>query len=120
MSNHSPDPSDAEPDEPVSADQVRRDVRRSVSMDLDLLRVFIRVADAESLSVVADGLGCAPSDIRRRMAVLERRLGARLLVYGPRRTLPTTRGSTLLPYLRVVLATVDALRPQKPPESPRD
>jgi DNA-binding transcriptional LysR family regulator len=117
MSSDSASPA---PDRPVSAGQVRRDVLRSISLDLNLLRVFIRVIDTGSPSAAAASLGCTPSDVHRRLTDFERELGASLLTHAPGGACPTTCGSTLLPYLRVVLATVDAIRRQEPPEQPQE
>ncbi len=118
MSSHSPDPSDPVPDQPGSAPQVRWDVLRCISMDLNQIGVFIRVVDIGSVSGAAASLGCTPSDVSRRLRSFERELGASLLTHRPGEVRPTARGGALLPYLRVVLATVDALRHPRPPERP--
>jgi diguanylate cyclase (GGDEF)-like protein len=91
-------------------EQVRRDIRRSITLDLNLLRAFVHLADVRSLATAADDLRCTVTDLNHRMATLDRALGARLLVRRGRGIFPTPRGSRLLPFVRVVLTTVDALR----------
>jgi DNA-binding transcriptional LysR family regulator len=108
-SRHLTDP--AEPTEPLSpAEQILRDIHTATTMDLNILRAFVHLADVGSPAAVARAIGWTRATLTHRMALLEDRLGGRLLTTGPEGTCLTTRGARFLPYVRVLLCTVEALR----------
>lgn len=74
----------------------------------DLL-VFARVAELGSLSRAAERLGCPKSTVSRRLSLLERRLGERLLLRTTRRQTLTDFGRLLLEHARRVALEVDAV-----------
>ncbi|MFY0537428.1 helix-turn-helix domain-containing protein [Nannocystis pusilla] len=61
-------------------------------LDWDDLRFFLAVARAGSFSAAARGLGVTQPTVGRRIAALERSLGARLFVQGPRASRCRARG----------------------------
>jgi DNA-binding transcriptional LysR family regulator len=74
----------------------------------DLL-LFARVAELGSLSRAAERLGWPKSTVSRRLSLLERRLGERLLLRTTRRQTLTDFGRVLLEHARLVAAEVDAV-----------
>src|SRR5262249_6515299 len=70
------------------------------TMDWDDLRFFVAVAHAGSMSAAARSLGVAQPTVGRRIAALERGLGARLFV-------PTPSGQKLSETGRRTLAQVE-------------
>lgn len=102
----------------LSARQIREAVNRGASLDLNLLRAFVRVVDVASLHAAAVDLGYAAPKLSQRLRVLERKMGYRLIAEESPRIRLTAYGSELLPYVRVMLGTVDALRQQTPQEEP--
>jgi DNA-binding transcriptional LysR family regulator len=72
------------------------------------LRYFIAVAEESHVGRAAQRLGMAQPPLSRAIAQLERRLGAELLIRGPRGVRLTTAGQTLLEEGRAALAAVDA------------
>ncbi len=74
----------------------------------DLL-VFARVVEHGSLSRAAQRLGLPKSTVSRRLALLEQRLGERLLLRTTRRQALTELGQHLLEHARQVAAEVDAV-----------
>lgn len=100
-----------DPDKPSShIKQIRSDVCRSMTLDLNLLREFIHVTEVGSLPEAAADLGHTPVILGNRMAMLEEALGGRLLTSGPEGVRPTPRAGRSLPYLRLALSIVDAFR----------
>ena len=75
---------------------------------LDAMRIFVRVAEVGSFSVVAQQLGVARSVVTRQVAGLEAHLGAKLMVRSTRRLSLTSAGTTYLEKCRVILNLVDA------------
>ncbi|TAH41742.1 MAG: LysR family transcriptional regulator [Betaproteobacteria bacterium] len=75
----------------------------------DLL-IFARVADVGSFSRAADRLGLPKSTVSRRIALLEERLGERLMLRTTRRLTLTEFGQHLLEHARQVASEVDAVR----------
>jgi hypothetical protein len=96
----------------VRTQQLRRDVCRAATVDFNLLRAFVRVVDVGSLPEAAADLGYSAPALGQRMKALEQQLGYRLLVHGPAGVRATLRGSQFLPYVKVMLGTVEALRQQ--------
>ena len=75
----------------------------------DLL-IFARVAEAGSFSRAAERVGLPKSTVSRRIALLEERLGERLMLRTTRRLTLTEFGNQLLEHARQVAAEVDAVR----------
>ena len=75
----------------------------------DLL-IFARVAEAGSFSRAAKRVGLPKSTVSRRIAVLEERLGERLMLRTTRRLTLTEFGIQLLEHARQVAAEVDAVK----------
>jgi DNA-binding transcriptional LysR family regulator len=73
----------------------------------DLL-VFARVGELGSFSRAAERLGLPKSTVSRRIAVLEARVGERLLVRTTRRQTLTELGAALLEHARQIASEVDA------------
>jgi DNA-binding transcriptional LysR family regulator len=74
----------------------------------DLL-IFARVAEAGSFTRAAERIGLPKSTVSRRIALLEERLGERLIQRTTRRLLLTEFGHLLLEHARHVAAEVDAV-----------
>ena len=77
--------------------------------DLDALELLVSIADSGSLSAAAADLGLAQPNASRRLARLERRLGARLLTRGARGSEPTASGRVAIEHARRVLDAADLL-----------
>ncbi len=75
----------------------------------DLL-IFARVAEAGSFSRAAERMGLPKSTVSRRIALLEERLGERLMLRTTRRLTLTEFGNQLLEHARQVAAEVDAVK----------
>lgn len=80
------------------------------SLDLDTLRIFVRVAELASFTQAADQLGLARSRVSLAVSRLEARLGARLLQRTTRRVRLTPDGERLLERARAVVLEVDELQ----------
>lgn len=74
------------------------------------LFIFARVAEAGSFSRAAERLGLPKSTVSRRVALLEERLGERLMLRTTRRLTLTEFGRQLLDHARQVVAEVDAVK----------
>ena len=74
----------------------------------DLL-IFARVAEAGSFSRAAERIGLPKSSVSRRIALLEERLGERLMLRTTRRLTLTEFGQQLLQHARQVAEEVDAV-----------
>ncbi|HUX23857.1 MAG TPA: LysR substrate-binding domain-containing protein [Burkholderiales bacterium] len=74
----------------------------------DLL-IFARVAEAGSFSRAAERIGLPKSSVSRRIALLEERLGERLMLRTTRRLTLTEFGGQLLEHARRVAEEVDAV-----------
>lgn len=74
----------------------------------DLL-IFARVAEAGSFSRAAERVGLPKSTVSRRIALLEERLGERLIQRTTRRLVLTEFGALLLDHARQISAEVDAV-----------
>jgi diguanylate cyclase (GGDEF)-like protein len=92
------------------AQQIRRDIRRSVTLDINLLRAFVGIADVGCLRTAATALGYTPTHLTHRMDTFQEALDARLLTHAHSGTCLTARGARFLPYARIALDTLDALR----------
>lgn len=79
-------------------------------MDLDDLKLFVRIAQLKSISAAARDLGLTPAGASARLAAFEKRLGARLLHRTTRQATPTVDGLAFLPHAEHVLDAADAAR----------
>lgn len=75
---------------------------------LQAMRVFLRVAELNSFSAVAQQLGVARSVVTRQVAALENHLGTKLMARSTRRLTLTSEGANYLEKCRVILNLVDA------------
>lgn len=73
-------------------------------LDVRRLSVLCAVADHPSLSAAADFLSYTPSAVSQSIVALERQLGVRLLIRGPRGVVLTATGRTLVDHARPILA----------------
>lgn len=78
--------------------------------DANDLLIFARVAEVGSFSRAAERLGLPKSTVSRRIALLEERLGERLMLRTTRRLTLTEFGNQLLEHARQVAAEVDAVK----------
>jgi DNA-binding transcriptional LysR family regulator len=76
-------------------------------MDLDSLRIFVKVAELASFTRAAAQLGLTKARASAHVAALEASLGARLLVRTTRSVRPTEEGEQLLGRARRLLAEAD-------------
>ena len=67
------------------------------------LRLFVAVCEERSIAKAAEREAIVPSAVSKRIAAIEREIGAPLLVRGRRGILPTAAGETLLRQARDVL-----------------
>lgn len=72
------------------------------------MRAFVRTVEAGSLTAAADQLDLAKSAVSRRLAELERRLGASLLTRTTRRLTLTDAGHVYYERAREILAAAEA------------
>ena len=72
------------------------------------MRVFLQVAEAQSVTGAARQLSLAPSAVSRRLRDLEARLGVQLLVRTTRRMSLTAAGETFHARARDILSDLDA------------
>lgn len=79
------------------------------SLDPDLLRSFVLVAEGGSVTRAATRVGRTQSAVSMQMRRLEETLGQPLLVRGPRGLTPTPHGTWLLDRARLLLAMHDEI-----------
>jgi DNA-binding transcriptional LysR family regulator len=79
-------------------------------LDWDDLRYFLEAARAQTLAGAARKLGIEHTTIGRRLAVLERSLGAALVLRGPDGLRLTALGERILPIAEQIERTVHSLR----------
>lgn len=79
----------------------------SLSLDIDLLRSFVAVAEADSFTAAGAALGASQSAMSVRIRKLEERLGRRLLERTPRTVALTGFGESFLADARRILAAHD-------------
>jgi DNA-binding transcriptional LysR family regulator len=79
-------------------------------LDWDDLRYFLEAARAQTLAGAARKLGIEHTTIGRRLAALERSLGAALVLRGPDGLRLTPLGERLLPIAEQIERTVHSLR----------
>ena len=78
-------------------------------MELDQLRVFIRVAETKSFSRTAEELFVSHSTVSRAVSSLENELGVRLLIRGNAVQGLTPAGETLAEKGRELIALADRI-----------
>lgn len=76
-------------------------------MDLDAVRTFVAVADAGRFQEAADRLAVTQQAVSKRIAALEKDLGARLFTRTPRGTRLTIDGQAFLPHARDLLRAAE-------------
>lgn len=74
---------------------------------LDAMRALVTAVDRGSLASAARKLGCSPATVTRAIALLERRLGTRLMHRSTRALHLTQFGETYLATCREILAALD-------------
>src|SRR5262245_59239722 len=74
---------------------------------LNEMAVFVRVADAGSMSAAGRALGMSPAMVSKRIAQLEARLGGRLLNRTTRRLYLTEEGSAFHSRTARILADIE-------------
>lgn len=91
------------------------------SLNSELMRSFLAVADSGSVTCAADHLGRTQSAVSMQIRKLEESLGQSIFVREPRGVRLTERGNQLIPYARRVVGLLDeaatALR-EKPLSGP--
>jgi DNA-binding transcriptional LysR family regulator len=83
---------------------------RITSMDLQLLRSFIAVADTGSITAAAEQIGITQPALSRRLAQLEGHLGTELLMRGRRGAQLTELGRLVEAEARAMVGRYDRLR----------
>ncbi len=77
--------------------------------DLTTLRLLVAVCEHQNIARAAEQEHIAASAISKRLAALEKQVGAPLLVRGRRGTQPTEAGRALLEHARTVLFAMERL-----------
>ena len=72
------------------------------------MQLFVRVAELNSFSAVAQQMGVARSVVTRQIAALEQHLGIKLMARSTRRLTLTSAGAAYLEKCRVILNLVEA------------
>jgi DNA-binding transcriptional LysR family regulator len=78
-------------------------------LDLKSLRLLVAVCELRNIKQAAAQEGIEPSAISKRIAQLEHRLGAPLLVRGRRGVTPTAAGLALLEHARTLIFTLERI-----------
>ncbi len=76
-------------------------------MDLDAVRTFVAVSDTGQFQAAGDELAITQQAVSKRIATLERDLGARLFVRSPRGVRLSVDGQAFLPHARELLRVED-------------
>lgn len=78
-----------------------------MSLDLNELLIFVKVAEKQSFTEAARDLGLPKATVSRKVRDLEERLGTRLLARTTRRVAPTEAGQILQEYCARIAQEVD-------------
>lgn len=81
-----------------------------LDIDAKTLRLFVAACDLRNMKAAAAQEHIEPSAISKRIALLEERLGAALLVRGRRGVHPTPAGEAMLEHARNVLFSMARMR----------
>jgi DNA-binding transcriptional LysR family regulator len=94
----------------MSISEERKELREMERSSVDLLDVlaFVRVAETGAFSRAAERMGMAKSILSRRVARLEKQLGARLLTRSARGASPTDVGQAYYERAANILAELEA------------
>lgn len=84
--------------------------RLSIHFDLEDLRLFVSIADAQSLTRGARKAFLSPAAASVRLKALEEQLGSRLFYRGNRGVTLTSAGQTLLRHAHLVLRQVEHIK----------
>ena len=79
---------------------------------LETMRLFVRIAQSESLSAAGRAFGLSPASVSRRVNALESQFGIRLINRTSRRHALTEAGQLYLEKATCILADIDALAGQ--------
>ncbi len=79
---------------------------------LETMRLFVRIAQSESLSAAGRAFGLSPASVSRRVNALESQFGIRLINRTSRRHALTEAGQLYLDKATCILADIDALAGQ--------
>ena len=79
-------------------------------MKIEHLRVFVRLASTNNISLAGSELGHSPTVASSYINKLEQGLGVRLVHRTTRKVSLTEEGRTFLPYAKEVIASVEAAR----------
>lgn len=77
-------------------------------IDLNDLQYFVRVVDSQGFAAAGRALGIPKSKLSRRIALLEERLGVKLIYRSTRRFSVTEIGQTYYAHCRAMLVEADA------------
>src|SRR4051812_43522115 len=80
---------------------------RWVGVDLEAVRTFVAVAEAGQFQKAATDLSITQQAVSKRIAALERTLGARLFTRAPRGAELTIDGQAFLPHARELLRVAE-------------
>lgn len=79
-------------------------------MNLRQLKYFVHVVEVRNLTRAAEALHVAQPALSQQMALLEDKLGVRLLLRGPKGVEPTEEGMLLYRHAQTILRQVDSTR----------
>lgn len=79
-------------------------------MNIEHLKLFVRLASSQSISMAGHELGMSPAVASAHINKLEEGLGVRLVHRTTRKVSLTEEGQAFLPYAEEVLASVEAAR----------
>ncbi|MDX2234409.1 MAG: LysR family transcriptional regulator [Hyphomonadaceae bacterium] len=87
--------------------------------DIDELATFVHIVDHQGVSAAARALGRPKSSVSRKLAMLEDRLGARLLDRGVGGQRLTETGHTVYAHARRILQELDQIDNAARPDDPQ-
>ena len=79
-------------------------------MNIEHLKLFVRLASTQNISQAGAGLGLSPAVASAHIGKLEQSLGIRLVHRTTRKVSLTEDGAAFLPHAEDVLASVEAAR----------
>ena len=77
-------------------------------MNIEHLRLFVRIAATHNISLAGKELGLSAPVASMHIGKLEKSIGARLVHRTTRKVSLTEEGEALLPYAEEILSSVDA------------